>query len=293
MSLRNLRIFQEVYRTGSVTQASRNLYLAQPAVSRAIRELENEYHVILFERRNHALIRTNIADLLYAKTDIILKNYDALEESLKEEKETGTIHLGTNTTAGKYIIPSAASAFHEEYPQIRLEVSVNNEVTLLEEIEKNRLDLAIVENTVTNQNMDTVLAGKSEMCAIAAYQSDYPDTMELSDLRKYPVLLREKGSAQRHYMDALFEAHDLSITPLWQSSSTDALIYACMCNIGISFVPKRSVEEYVKNKKLRIISITDEKLIRNCYLVSYKDKYFNEAVQYLISLIKKDYADTI
>lgn len=293
MSLRNLRIFQEVYQTESITKASENLYLAQPAVSRAIKELEKEYDVILFERRNHKLIKTKIADLLYAKADNILKNYDALEEALKEEKETGTIHLGTNTTAGKYIIPSAASLFQKKYPDIRLEVSVNNEDNLLEQLEKNILDLALVENNVSTPKLHAALIGKSPMCAICAYDSHYPENIELSDLQKYPILLREKGSAQRNYMDAIFEAHNLSIAPLWQSSSTDALIYACMENLGIAFIPKRSLKNHIQNKKLRTILIKDEELIRNCYLVTYKDKYLNEATQDLVRMIKAYYADTI
>lgn len=294
MSIRNLRIFEEVYQTENISKAAEHLYLAQPAVSRSIKELETEYEVSLFERRNHRLIKTEAADLLHAKADLILKNYDSLKPLLKESAEEATIRLGTNTTAASFFIPSVVSSFKEKYPHVRLEVFVNNEVEIMEMLKQNRIDLALVENNISQKNYSAELIGQSVMCAICAYKSSYPKKMNLSDITQYPLLLREKGSAQRNYIDALLQSHDISVSALWQSSSTSALIHACMHDIGIAFVPESFVKDLIQKKKLRKILISDEDLIRNCYLVQYAASYISEPKQYLIDAIKEKYqAETI
>ena len=288
MSFRNLKIFMEVYRESSITKAASNLYLTQPAVSKAIKDIEKEYDVILFERLNKKLIRTEAADTLYMKLLPIIEGYDSLKDVLQKESESSTFHLGTNSTIGKYILPSLLSTFQKQHPSIKIYVTVENEETLQQKLEHHELDLCLFENNIQHKDFITEFLIQSPLSVISSKKSTYPDTCTLKQLSTFPLLLREKGSAQRNYIDAIFESNHISIDPIWESSTTDVLIEAVKNNLGISIVPTISIQ---KEKDIKIISLKKNPFIRNCYVVYHKDKYLHKDLKELIFFIHTKVGD--
>ena len=100
MTLRHMRIFAEVYRTRNVTHAARNLHMTQPAVTRAIQELEQHYGVRLFERLYRHLSPTEAAQRLYAQAVYLLDTFDHMEAAMRDWDSLGVVRVGATVTLG-------------------------------------------------------------------------------------------------------------------------------------------------------------------------------------------------
>lgn len=284
MSFRNLKIFMQVYETRSISKAAILLYITQPAVSRAIKDIEKEYDCILFERTNRTLIPTNSADILYTNLLPIIENYENLKDTLQKESLSSTFQIGSNSTIAKYYLPTIIKDYTTQYPNIQIHVIVENEITLQTKLKKHEIDVAIVENNIQSKDLLSIYLTQSPLSIIASTNYNIPSTCSIEQLATYPLLLRESGSAQRNYINAIFEAHNLTISPVWQSSTTDVLIHAAKQGLGIAIVPTI----FTKNKKdLKHISLINEKLVRNCYLVYHKDKYISNSLQNFIDVLQQ------
>lgn len=143
MTLRHMRIFAEVYRTRNVTHAAQNLHMTQPAVTRAIQELEQHYGVRLFERLYRHLSSTEAAQRLYAQAVYLLDTFDHMEAAMRDWDSLGVVRVGATVTLGSTILPVLARRFAALYPGIELQAKVANGSVLAEALCENQLDLAL------------------------------------------------------------------------------------------------------------------------------------------------------
>ena len=114
MTLRHMRIFAEVYRTRNVTHAAQNLHMTQPAVTRAIQELEQHYGVRLFERLYRHLSPTEAAQRLYAQAVYLLDTFDHMEAAMRDWDSLGVVRVGATVTLGSTILPVPATKYVSE-----------------------------------------------------------------------------------------------------------------------------------------------------------------------------------
>ena len=119
MTLRHIRIFVEIYRTCNITRASAVLHMTQPAVTRALQELEQTYNIRLFERMYHRLIPTEGARQLYPQALYLLESFDRIEDELKSWDEHGLLRVGATVTLGSAMLPGLVKRFAELYPKTR------------------------------------------------------------------------------------------------------------------------------------------------------------------------------
>ena len=112
MNIRHLKIFVIVYQNMSVTKAAKILHIAQPAVTRSIQDLENDYGVCLFDRLNHRLYRTPLADELYTRACYILDSLDELDNTLRHNGGCKILNIGSTMTIGNFMLPNVVSQFN-------------------------------------------------------------------------------------------------------------------------------------------------------------------------------------
>lgn len=130
MTLRHLYIFIAVYQEMSITKAAERLHLAQPRVSQAVKELEEEYGVRLFERLNRKLFVTEKGERLYDYAVHLLELSQEMEEDLLSSGNGGRIRLGSSITAGAFLVPERAARFQDSFPLfLREKGSASREIT--------------------------------------------------------------------------------------------------------------------------------------------------------------------
>lgn len=161
-----MRIFLEVCRTMNVTRAAENLYMTQPAVSRAIREIEQTYSIRLFERLNQRLYLTDSGRRMHAYAMHIVDTFDRMERELSDGDERGVLRVGASITLGNYELPAVARRMKKERPGIRLQATVANVDTLKDMLLDNRLDAAMIEAPIDHRDLTGEAFSRDELALI-------------------------------------------------------------------------------------------------------------------------------
>ena len=290
MTIRHMRIFLEVCRMMNVTRAAENLYMTQPAVSRAIREIEQTYSTRLFERLNQRLYLTDSGRRMHAYAVHIVDTFDQMERELSDGDERGMLRIGASITLGNYELPGVVQRMKQERPGLRMQATVANVGTLKDMLLDNRLDLAMIEAPIDHRDLTGDAFSRDELVLILP--PDHPllqkDRLTLSDVAACDLLLREKGSSGRAFLDTVFEAHDLSVSPLWESASTEALVRAVAAGIGLSILPERLVRRDLASGVVCSRPICDAPLTRTCHIVWHRNKYLSPSLKLLIGLMKEE-----
>ena len=126
MTVRHLKIFLEVYRNGSITRASERLHMTQPAVTRAIQELEHYYGVRLFDRINRRLLVTEAGKQLYAQALHLVDLFEHMETSLRNWDALGVLRIGSSIALGTHVLPDLILRFRADHPALRTQVTIQN-----------------------------------------------------------------------------------------------------------------------------------------------------------------------
>lgn len=286
MTNRHLNIFLAVYQTGSVTRAAEKLYMTQPAVTRAIKELEHYYGVLLFERINQRLSVTEAGRQFYAYALHIIDSFDQMEKKMRNWDELGVIRVGASVTLGSMLLPKVLKAFQKSHAQITIKATVTNGTKLQSKLADNELDFALIEGGVAGENLICEEFTEDRLILLLPPNSELlqRETICLADLKEYPLVLRENESVSRILLNHIFALHNLSIEPFMESVSVHAIIQAVHEGIGISFLPERLVHYGVASGFIATKPVADEEFMRKNYIVRHKNKLLTSTARDFIAL---------
>ncbi len=168
MTLRHMKIFVAVYQQKSITLASNSLHLAQPSVSLAIRELEEYYHIRLFDRLSRRIYPTENGHRFYEYALHIVSLFSEMENKIPAWDANAPLHIGSSITLGTCLLPSLVKAYQEQHPEIKIYVTVKNTGTIEQAVIDNQLDFALVEGTVTHPEIISEVFSADTLCMVAA-----------------------------------------------------------------------------------------------------------------------------
>lgn len=286
MTIRHMRIFLEVYKTENITAAAARLHMTQPAVTRAIQEIERYYGVRLFERINRRLYITPSGEQLYAHALHITDSFDLMEKGLRNWDELGVLRVGASITPGNFLLPELAVRMREKRPLLRLHATVASGRQLTSALLDNRLDLAVIEDLVSDDHLHCEPFASDRLVLILP--PDHPlcahSSVNLAQLVPYPFLLREKGSVGRSFLDHVFAAHELPLSPIWESASTQAIVKAVAAGLGISILPEQLVRADLRSGSVVTLPIEDEQLVRTHAIVWHRHKFLTACAREFIAL---------
>lgn len=291
MNLRQLRIFLKICDTESFTQAARQLYMTQPAVSHAISELEQEIGTSLFERTSKKVVLTPSGRLLHKKAAYLISVYDELEKELVNLDVHAPIRLGSSITIAHELLINRLALMKERYPKLSIEVRVASSETILKKLSANELDVALVEGSVPADQYEVRTFSAYEIAAVCAPCLLANETLTLHELIRKPLLLREKGSALREVVDSALLLNDLQVSPAWTSTNSSVLMKAACEGMGIAFLPASMVNKKVKEGKLKRLTIKGVKLISYNHWVVHSCAHLSEPMRVLLELVEQGSGD--
>ena len=166
MTLRHMKIFVTVFQQGSITGAARDLHLAQPSVSLAIKELENYYGLRLFERIGRHISPTEGGKEFYGYAVHIVSLFQEMEKKMKNWDAVGSIRIGTSITIGTHILPALTRRFQREYPKLHLEAIISKSSDIEQHILNNSIDIGLIETQPEHPELTFTPFMEDTMCAI-------------------------------------------------------------------------------------------------------------------------------
>lgn len=284
MTIKHMKILIEVYQAQNITHAAQRLHMTQPAVTRAIQEIERYYGVCLFERFNKRLYVTESGRQFYTQALHIVESFDLMEKGLRNWDECGLLRLGASITLGNVLMPSLVADFQKKHPHLQIHVRISNSTTLQQMLCVNQLDLAFIEGSVKTPDLTVQPFGTGRLVLILP--PDHPlggmEEIHLQDLIHFPLLVRESGSGGRSFLSHVFAAYGLNIDPVWESTSTQALVQAVHAGLGISILPEQLVQSHIQQGFVITRPISEEGFERKYYIVWHKNKFLTTTAKELI-----------
>lgn len=287
MTIRHLMIFLSVAEQGSMSKAARHLYLSQPTVSQAIRELETHYHGLLFERLGKKLYLTDRGKLLLPHAKELVQQFRQVEELMLNQGQSSTLKLGSTITVGTCLTPSIVVSLQDAFPEMNVYSYVSNTRDIEEKLLKSELDAAVVEGEILSP--DLIVLPVIDDCLVLAVGKAHPfyDRPELSvaDLQGQSFSMRESGSGTRQLFEDYAMRHHLSYTTAWESNSPRVLLNAVLYNNVLSVMSLRLMQHELQHGSIRAFCQADGEWNRKFKLVYHKNKFLTPAIYELEKIL--------
>ena len=199
MDIRQLRYFVTVHEEMSFTRAARKLYVSQPTLSKAIKNMESELNEPLFDRESPSLRLTDIGEALLVRARSILTEFDGITSAAQELKnlQTGKLTVAIPPVITSLYFTEVIADFRQCYPGIDLSVREATAADIIAQIRNNALDLGVTIQPVPNDLVSFQHLFSHETVAIM--RRDHPlarkETLAFSDLRREPLNLFSEGFA--------------------------------------------------------------------------------------------------
>ena len=276
-----LKVFYTVAQKLSFTKAATALFITQPAVTKHIRELEQQLGIALFKRNGNSIAITASGEIVLKYAEIIFDTYKLLEKELAQLNKIteGTLRIGASTTLAQTLIPKLLGKFKKMYPAIQLSFSRGNTDFISNQVIAGKIDIAIVEGTSHYPQISYENFLKDEIVLVAKTNSKLANRIEIStmELLTIPLVLRESGSGT---LDVIFKAMN------------DAGINIKKLTIDIQMESNISIKQYLQHADsaafLSIQSIVTELQRNELSIIDIKDLEINRTFQFIQLRGKKD-----
>jgi DNA-binding transcriptional LysR family regulator len=233
-----LRTFLVLCQTMNYRLAAEQLHLSQPAVTKQIQSLEQSLQTKLFYYDGHSLHKTEKCQLLERYSISLQYQYEELQLAIAEKERT-LLRIGATKTIGDYVLIDAIKDYLQD-PNHELSLVVDNTKHLLQMLDENQLDFAIIEGSFSKNKYDSYLLQMEPFVGICARNSSLcGKDVSIEDLLKQTIIVREDGSGTRRIFEERFTASGYELHDFYRSISISSFISIkelVASNIGISFV---------------------------------------------------------
>ena len=292
LNLHLVRVFAAVVAAGSFSRAADDLSLSQPAVSRAVQELERQLGTLLLDRAGRRVAPTSAGRLLYDHAVELFAIEQGAEAALAdlEGLERGRLAIGASTTVGIYLLPSLLGAFHRRHPGVGLFLDIGNTAQIAERLRTTPLDVAFVEGPVAGSDLVVERWRDDDLVVIAA--PDHPiaarQPVALADLAGEPFVLRERGSGTREVAeDAL---RGLGVEPLvaMELGSTEAVKQAVAAGLGVSVMSSAAISLEVQLDRLAVLVVPELQIRRPLNQLHVRGRAYSRASLAFLALARAE-----
>lgn len=289
MTLRHLKIFVEVARTGKMSTAALNCFISQPTVSQAIRELEEHYHVRLFERLSKKLFITPEGRILLTHAIRTLEQYHLLEEAMSGMDNQTSLRIGATVTIGTCLLSNIVNDLKQRIDALSIYTYVGNTRIIEEKLLKSELDIGIVEGIV--ESPDLISTPIADDYLVLAASLNHPlagrSSLHISELKDQNFVLRESGSGTRKLFTDYMARMNIPFHIVSEAGCPEAIKRAVLYNGCLTAISVRLIENEVRNQSLHIYLNKEKAWNRSFYLVYHKDKFVTGPMLALKSIMKK------
>nr|WP_295258501.1 LysR family transcriptional regulator [uncultured Blautia sp.] len=283
MTLRHLNIFVAVADYGSMSAAAAHLYLSQPTVSQAIRELEKHYNGLLFERLGKKLYLTERGKLLLPRARELVHQFEETEELMLNQGQSSTLKLGSTITVGTCLTPFLIPELQKSCPEVKVSSYVSNTRKIEQKLLRSELDVGIVEGEILSS--DLIVLPIVEDCLVLAVGKEHPlyerKILKVQDLNDQQFAMREQGSGTRQLFEDYAERHQISFQTVWEANSPRTLLNAVLYDRVLSVMSLRLMYHEVQHESIHVFRNENGEWNRKFKLVYHKNKFLTPAIHEL------------
>lgn len=269
--------------------AATKLFVSQPTISQTIRELEEHYNVLLFERLCKKLHITSPGKKLLGYARKVVKQFDDLEEKMAAINDIDKIKIGSTITIGSCLISEVVKRIKEKHENIEPYGYINNTQAVEERLLKSELDIGIIEGEIKNPNLISIPEIDDYLVLVCGVDHKLAnrESIELLELTDMDFVMREKGSGTRQLFEDYMYDNGFDVKIKWETNCPEGMKSAVIKNGCLGVLSIRLVEEEIKKGTIKVIKHIEDVWDRKFSIVYHKDKVIDESMQKVIEVIKE------
>ncbi len=255
INLEYYRIFYYVGKHRSITLAAEELSISQPAVSQAVKNLENALESQLFVRTSKGVRLTTEGEVLYS---YVKRGYETIllgEKKYREmlNLESGEIRIGASDMTLQFYLLSYLEEFHEAYPKIKVTVTNAPTPETLRHLQDGKIDFGVVSTPViAKSNLSILPVRKIQDVFVAGRKFRHLKDRKLSykELEQLPVMCLEGNTSTKKYVEEFLQGYDVRLQPEFELATSNMLIQFAVRSLGIASVVRDFAKEQLESGEL-------------------------------------------
>lgn len=282
ITFRQLRVFAEVARRGSVLRAAEALHLTPPAVSMSVKEIETQVGLPLFDRAGRQLSLSTAGEYFVVYARRLLGTLKEAEDAMARFRgvESGVLTIGM-VSAAKYFLPQLLAQFHAEHPSVEVRLRLGNREQLVALMQANEVDMSVMGRAPKDwPNRAEPFAMHPHVLVTA---SNHPfaqsEGVPAAALAREGFIVREPGSGTRAALEEYLVAHHLEPMFIMEIASDEAIKQAVIAGLGVSLVSLHTIGLEWQNGLIAAPHVEGLPLMRRWHLVTAAAKMLSPAAE--------------
>ncbi|HET8861423.1 LysR substrate-binding domain-containing protein [Marivirga sp.] len=277
-TIHQLQIFLKVVQKLSITKASEELFMSQPAVSIQLKNFQDQFDIPLYEIVGRKLFITDFGNEIAKIAERVIEELNSINYKTEAYNGmmTGKLKISSAST-GKYVMPYFLEEFLSKNPGIDLVLDVTNKTKVIQSLKNNEIDFALVSVLPDLLDVEEELLIDNKLYLVS--NDSNPDDSK-------PLIYREEGSATRTAMEHYYGTHNSKIRKRLELTSNEAIKQAVIAGLGNSIMPLIGIKNELLNKQLHILPTKDLPVISKWRLIWLKGKRISPVSQAYLDFIK-------
>ncbi|MDQ8733628.1 LysR family transcriptional regulator [Paenibacillus sp. LHD-38] len=256
------RIFLHTAKLGNLTKAAQELHITQPSVSYAIKQLEAQLEVKLFDRLSKGVKLTpeGAAVLEYVEKSFTILQLGETKLQALKNLSAGELRIGASGPIIKHLLLPLLDIFHAEYPDVRIRLSQGKTSDIRARLKADQIDIGLVHLPFMDHELSVQHLTEIQDCFVVgpAYRHLSENTISPDQLTQIPLLLLSEGSSTRLFVEHWFSSQGLKADADMELSSMDMLVELAMHGYGAAFVTQAFIRQELHEKKLFQLMLNEQ-----------------------------------
>ena len=280
-SLRQLEVFLATAHYQNISKAADSLAMSQSAASSALKELEQQFDILLFDRVGKRLQLNEQGRLIRSRTEALLEQAKELEQALLQHQDAGRINVGATLTIGNYLAVSILSDLLQEHPDAEVNLTVANTQNIMQQVLNYDLDIGMIEGEVQHAELDIIPWRTDDLCVFCSPQHPLARSKNITDadIQNHSWVLRESGSGTRQAFDRAMHGILSQIPIAIELQHTEAIKRAVSNGLGLGCLSRISVEDALERRELIELAVPQRDFERTLYFILHKKKHRSAGIQ--------------
>ncbi len=291
MEMSQLEFFLKVVEEGSFSKAAERVYRTQPAVSIAIRRLEEEIGAPLFERSQKAPALTEVGELVYDYAQRIVALRDQALDVVAELRslKRGRVRIGANESTSLYLLPHIILDYRARYPNVKVEIFRYVSERLPREVLDRNVDFALLAFEPVDSDLDSFPVLKDELVLImhAEHPLAQRESVSVKELGGEPFLAHNVKTASRYKVMDTFAQHHTPLNITLELATVETIKRFVQLKIGLAFVPRMCVREELERGTLVSIPVPDLTYFRTLWATHRRETVLSHGAAAFLEILRQ------
>ncbi len=291
-SLRQLEVFLATAHYQNISKAADSLAMSQSAASSALKELEQQFDVLLFDRVGKRLQMNEQGRLIRPRVEALLEQAKDVEQTLIQHKDAGPVKVGATLSIGNYLAVGIMTKLLATHPDAEVSLEVANTETIVQRVLNYDIDLGMIEGEIQHSELNIIPWREDALAVFCA--PDHPlaskKTLTDDDLVQAAWILRESGSGTRQAFERAMHGILSDLTVTFELQHTEAIKRAVESGLGIGCLSRITLEDAFRRGNLIQLDVPHRDFDRMLYFILHKKKYKSAGIVRWLEYCEKDSA---